>query len=141
MLRQELTAGAEYYDRKIEDVFAVQDEVVRTIVTILAAHVRKAETERTRAKPPNSWQAYDYYLQGTEAGHAFTSSMRGEDIYEARRLLQQSLAIDANYARSYARLANTHAAAFVNRVDGDFLNPAAVELAHQCARKVITHPG
>ena len=37
---------AERYDRTLEDIFAVQDEVVRTIVTILAAHVRKAETER-----------------------------------------------------------------------------------------------
>jgi TolB-like protein len=125
---------AEYYDCKIEDVFAVQDEVVGTIVAILAAHVRKAETERTRYKPPNSWQAYDYYLQGAEAHAAFSSSLRAEHIYEARRLLQQSLAIDANYARSHAVLANTHAAVFVNRMDSDFLNPAAVDLAHKYAR-------
>ena len=128
---------AEYYDRKIEDVFAVQDEVVRTIVAILAAHVRKAETERARTKPPNNWQAYDYYLQAAEALAAFASSMRAEDIYEARRLLQQSLAIDANYARSYAVLANTHAATFVSRLDSEFLNPAVVELAHQYARKAV----
>jgi len=44
-------------------IFAVQDELVRTIVAILAAHVRQAEIERPRAKPPNSWQAYDYYLK------------------------------------------------------------------------------
>src|SRR5262249_15062550 len=75
---------AEHYDRKLEDVFAVQDEVVRTIVAILAAHVRKAETERTRMKPPNSWQAYDYYLQGAGAFASFASSMRAEDIYQAR---------------------------------------------------------
>ncbi|HEX7465369.1 MAG TPA: winged helix-turn-helix domain-containing protein, partial [Usitatibacter sp.] len=49
---------AEHFDRTLEDVFAVQDEVVRAIVAILAAHVRKAETERTRVRPPNSWQAY-----------------------------------------------------------------------------------
>jgi TolB-like protein len=128
---------AEHYDRRIEDVFAVQDEVVRTIVAILAAQVRKAETERTRTKPPNSWQAYDYYLQGVEAQAAFASSMRAEDIYKARRFLQQSLAIDANYARSYALLAQTHAAVFSNRVDSDYLNPAAVELAHQYARKAL----
>jgi len=40
---------AEHYDRKLEEVFAVQDEVVATIVAILAAHVRR----RTRAKPPS----------------------------------------------------------------------------------------
>ena len=105
---------AEHYDRKLEDVFAVQDEVVRTIVAILAAHVRKAETERARTKPPNSWQAYDYYLQAVEALASFHSSFSIEDLYETRRLLQQSLAIDANYARSYAVLANTYHAAWVN---------------------------
>ena len=50
---------AERYDREVEDVFAVEDDVVRTIVTILAARVRKAEVERTRTKPPGSLQAYD----------------------------------------------------------------------------------
>jgi TolB-like protein len=107
---------AEHYDRKIEDVFAVQDDVVRTIVSILAAHVRRAEIERTRAKPPNSWQAYDYYLQAAEAFAAFEASMRAERIYEARRFLQQSLARDANYARSYALLSSTHEAVYANHV-------------------------
>jgi TolB-like protein/Tfp pilus assembly protein PilF len=128
---------AEHYDRRLDDVFAVQDEVVRTIVSILAAHVRKAETERTRSKPPNSLLAYDYYLRGAEVVASFSSSMRADDIYEARRLLQQSLASDANYARSYALLSRTYVAAFVNRLDGDFLDPAALNLAHQYARKAV----
>jgi len=128
---------AEHYDRKIEDVFAVQDDVVRTIVSILAAHVRRAEIERTRAKPPNSWQAYDYYLQAAEAFAAFEASMRAERIYEARRFLQQSLARDANYARSYALLSSTHEAVYANHVDSDFLNPAALDLAHQYARRAV----
>src|SRR5215510_9185661 len=45
---------AERYDRTLEHVFAVQDDVVRTIVAILAAHVRQAEIEWSRTKPPNS---------------------------------------------------------------------------------------
>ena len=65
---------ADRYDRKLDDTFAVQDEVVGTIVAILAAHVRKAETGRSRAKPPRSWQAYDYYLRAIDALASFTSS-------------------------------------------------------------------
>jgi hypothetical protein len=42
----------ERYDRELHDVFAVQDEVARTIVTTLAAHVNRAETERALLKPP-----------------------------------------------------------------------------------------
>jgi adenylate cyclase len=126
---------AENYDRKLEDVFAVQDDVVRTIAALLAAHVRKAETERTRGNPPNSWQAYDYYLQAVESQVSFSFSFRLEDLYEARRLLQQSLSVDANYARSYALLSRTHAVAWMTPLDSDYLNSAALDLAHQCAHK------
>jgi adenylate cyclase len=128
---------AEHYDRKLEQVFAVQDEVVRTIVAILAAHVRKAEAERTRAKAPNSWQAYDYYLKGAEAFASFQSSFSMETLYEARRLLQQSLALDGSYAECYVRLAHTHEVAWTNPVDSDFLNPKVLDEAHQLARKGI----
>jgi adenylate cyclase len=128
---------AERYDRKLEEVFAVQDEVVATIVAILAAHVRKAEAERARTSPPNNWRAYDYYLQAAEAFTSFVTSFSVEAIYEARRLLQLSLAIDPNYARSYALLANTHDATYVNRLDGDCLNPATLDLALELARKAV----
>jgi len=128
---------AEHYDRNLEDVFSVQDEVVRTIVAILAAHVRQAETERTRSKPPNSWQAYDYYLQAVEASVSFSSNRNVANDEEARRLLQQSLVIDPNYARSYARLAHTYTGSWVNPAHEDFLDPAALERAHDFARKAV----
>jgi adenylate cyclase len=128
---------AEHYDRELEEVFAVQDDLVRTIVAILAAHVRKAETERTRAKPPNGWQAYDYYLKGVEALNSFNKSLALDDLYETRRLMRQSLAIDPIYARSYAVLAGTYIAVWINRLDGDFLSPGALDQSHQFARKAV----
>jgi adenylate cyclase len=128
---------AERYDRKLKDIFAVQDEVARTIVSTLAAHVRKAESERARAKPPSSWQAYDYYLQAADALASFNALFNKEDLYEARRLVQHSLAIDPNYARSYAILARTYDAAWLHPFDSDFLNPCALDQAHQFARKAV----
>jgi adenylate cyclase len=128
---------AEHYDRTLEDVFAVQDDVVRTIVAILAAHVRQAETERLRAKPPNSWQAYDCYLQAVQASASFSSTLNEAHIEEARRLLQQSLAIDPNYARSYAGLAGTDVSAWHNPTAEDFLKPAVLDRAHDFARKAV----
>jgi adenylate cyclase len=128
---------AERYDRKLADVFAVQDDVVRTIVAILAAHVRKAEIERTRAKPPGSWQAYDCYLQALEALLSFTSSLGVEDLYATRRLLERSLAVDPTYARSWAMLANTHSATWSMPLDSDFLNPDGLEKAHQFGRTAV----
>jgi adenylate cyclase len=128
---------AERYDCRLEDIFTVQDEVVRMIVATLAAHVQRAETERTRAKPPNSWQVYDYYLQAVDAFGTFTSKLRVEDLYEARRLLQHSLSIDANYARSHALLATTYDAAWANPLDGDFLDPRVLDRALDLARKAV----
>jgi adenylate cyclase len=128
---------AERYDRELEDVFAVQDEVVRTIVAILAAHVRKAEIERTRAKPPDSLQAYDYYLQAADTYAYFLSSFGVEDLYRTRRLLHQALVIDPNYGHACALLADTHVAAWIHPVDGDLLNAPALDLAHQFALKAV----
>ena len=128
---------AEHYDRRLEDVFALQDEVVRTIVAILAVHVRKAETERTRAKPPNSLRAYDHYLRAIDAYATFNSSFNVGDLYETRRLLHQSLAVDPNYARSYAVLTLTYGTSWVYPLDGDFLNPAVLDEADRLARKAL----
>ena len=128
---------AEHFDRTLEDVFAVQDEVVRSIVAILTAHVRKAETERARVKPPNSWQAYDCYLKAVDTLGSFDASVRVDDLYETRGLLQRSLAIDPSYARSCAVLAGTHIAVWANRLDSDYLSPAALDQAHRFAQTAV----
>ena len=127
----------ERYDRQLEDAFAVQDEVARAIAPILAAHVNKAEIERTLNKPPAAWQAYDYYLRATHIQASFFSSFRAADLYEVRRLLEQSLALDPDYARACVRLAWTHFAAWIAPLDGDHLNPAALGRAYQQACKAV----
>ena len=128
---------AERYDRKLDDVFAVQDEVARTIVAILTAHVNKAEVERTAAKPPTTWRAYDYHMRATEALTSFWPSFNAGRLYEARRLLEHSLSMDANYARAHGTLSHTYAIAWTSRVDEDHLNPAALDRAYQLALKAV----
>jgi adenylate cyclase len=128
---------AERYDRQLTDVFAVQDEVACTITALLAAHVNKAEIERTLNQPPAALQAYDYYLRAADAHAAFFPSFRVADLYEVRRLLEQCLAIDPNYARACARLSWTYFSAWVEPLDGDYLKPATLDRAHQLARKAF----
>src|SRR5262249_59113443 len=99
--------------------------------------VRKAETERMRAKPPNSWQAYDYFLQALDAFKSFDTSFEVDNLYEVRRLLQRSHAIDPGFARSYAAMASTYAVAWSYRLDGDFLRPHALDHAHVSPRKAV----
>jgi adenylate cyclase len=86
---------AERYDRKLEDVFAVQDEVARNIVAILAAHVNKTETERTLLKPPATWQAYDYYMRGADVVASFFSSWKVEELYDLADVRRFSLVLEA----------------------------------------------
>jgi adenylate cyclase len=128
---------AERYDRQIEDVFAIQDEMARTIAAILAAHVNKAEIERTINKAPETWQAYDYYLRAVDANVSYMSSFKATALYETRRLLEKTLAIDPNYARAYVRLSWTLVQAWNRPLDGDYLNPAALERAYQLACKAV----
>src|SRR5262245_44508798 len=128
---------AERYDRNLEDVFAVQDEVVRTIVTILAVHVIRAETERTLLKPPATWEAYDYYLRGADAYAAGFSALTTSSLYEARQLLEQSLSLDPGYARAHSLLARTYVHTYLEPYDGDYLNPAGLDRAHELAQKAV----
>src|SRR5258708_7337676 len=128
---------AERYDSELVDVFAVQDEVVRAIVAVLAAHVKRAETERALLKPPAAWEAYDHYLRGAEA--FFSHRRRGTKapVYEAQRLLEQSLAIDPDYARAAAALSQTYLYGYYEPLDGDYLNPAALERALELAETAV----
>jgi adenylate cyclase len=127
----------ERYDRELHDVFAVQDEVVRAIVTILAAHVNRAETERALLKPPAGWEAYEYYLRGAEAFFLHHVRRTKASLYDARRLLEQSLAIDPDYARAYAMLSRIRLKAYFEPLDGDYLNPTVRDRALELAQTAV----
>jgi adenylate cyclase len=128
---------AERYDRELNDVFAVQDEVARTIVAILTAHVNKAEIERTLMKPATSWHAYDCYLRALASMASFYSAWKPEELYAARRYLEASFSADPTYARAYATLSFTYTAAFSNPADGDYAKPATLDPAHQFAQRAV----
>jgi adenylate cyclase len=128
---------AERYDRELHDVFAVQDEVARAIVAILAAHVNRAEIERALLKPPATWEAYDYYLRGAEAFFLHQNRRTKASLYDARRLLEQCLVIDSGYARAAAMLSLTHLHAYFEPFDGDYVSPAALDRALELAETAV----
>jgi adenylate cyclase len=128
---------AERYDRELHEVWAVQDEVARAIVVILVAHVNRAETERALLKPPAAWEAYEYYLRGAEAYSLHSTRRTTESLYDVRRLLEQSLAIDPDYARACAMLSETYVYAYVEPLDCDYLNPAALDRALDLAETAV----
>jgi adenylate cyclase len=128
---------AERYDRELKDVLTIQDEVARMIAAILAAHVNKAEVERTLLKPPATWQAYDYYMRAAAAWQSFQSSWKLEHLLETRQHLAASLKIDPKYARAYSLLASTHRVAWLNPVNDEYLSPTVLDRAIMSARTAI----
>jgi adenylate cyclase len=92
---------AERYDRELEDIFDIQDEVVRTIVATVVGRLEVTGAEYAKRKPPESLVAYDYVLRGIEQ-----LSLEGEEHNsEAVRLFEQAVAIDPQYAAGHAYLA------------------------------------
>ena len=128
---------AERYDRQIDEVFRVQDQAAHSVAAILAAHMSKAESERTALKPPATWQAYDYYRRAADAYADFHRPMEVASIYKARALIEQCLAIDPNFARAYVLLSQTQLSTWAIPLDDDFTNPAVLEAGYRAAEKAV----
>ena len=128
---------AERYDRKLDDVLAIQDEVARQIVAVLAVHVKKAEIERSLTKPPSAWQAYDYYLRAVDRITVYHATYEKGDLFSALRLLQRALTIDPLYARARATLSSCYMSQWVHRWDDDCLWGEALDRCYQTARESV----
>jgi TolB-like protein/Tfp pilus assembly protein PilF len=99
---------ADRYDREIKGIFAIRDEITRSIVGTLggsAGKLAQAEVERLVGKNPNSFTAYDYLMRGWYEWHKFTR----EGNAAARDLFEKARKIDPDYARAYGGLAWAYA--------------------------------
>src|SRR4029453_5895436 len=94
---------AERYDRSIEDVFAIHDEMIATIVASLAGQLESAIVYRARSKPPVSWQAYDHLLPGIAA--LVVQRFSREAYLRAIEAFERATEIDSQYARAFGMIA------------------------------------
>ena len=90
------------FDRRIEDVFAIQDESARAIVRALRVVLSDEERRAIAKLPTDDVQAYDYYLRGRQ----FFRQFRREGLQRARRLFMRAYELDPRYARAYAGVAD-----------------------------------
>ena len=118
---------AERYDRNIEDIFAVQDEVTRTIVATLVGRVESDVLQRAKRKPTEVMAAYDFLLQGLEHGNRLTK----DDNAEAAKLFAKAIELDPRYALAHACLASTYMYDWFWEVSLDPLDERAYETAKQ----------
>ena len=95
---------AEQYDRNLSDIFAVQDEITKKIITALQVKLTEGEQARAVAKGTNNLQAYLKYLQANEYYHRLNI----ESNILARQLAGEAIALDPEYAMAYGVQAKTH---------------------------------
>jgi adenylate cyclase len=89
---------ADRFDSQLEDVFDLQDRVTANVVGAIAPKLEQAEIERSRRKPTESLQAYDYYLRALACNYQYT---RQSNI-EALKFTQIANECDPEFAASYA---------------------------------------
>ena len=92
---------AERYDRELEDIFAVQDEVTLAIVTAIEPTLGSVERQRARRKPTESLDAWDCYQRGL--WHLY--QYRADDFAAALEFLQRAVGLDPTFASAHAALA------------------------------------
>ena len=92
---------AERYDRELADIFAVQDELVHSIVSTLAVRLTVADIERSLRKPKKSLAAYDLFLRSLSLDRMYDM----ESARQAKELALQAVVLDPGFARAHALLA------------------------------------
>jgi serine/threonine protein kinase/Flp pilus assembly protein TadD len=89
----------ERYDRQLEDVFAIQEEIARSIAQALRITLTPQEEKTIARKPTENPQAYDFYLRGRNYTHR-------ENIDYALQMFEQAIELDPNFALAHAGIAN-----------------------------------
>ncbi len=93
---------SERYNREIEDLFAVQDEIVHAIVGQLAVQIDAAERTRAMRKDTQNLEAYDFLLRGLEYNRRRTRA----DSRKARQMFEKAIERDPEFAPAYVGLGN-----------------------------------
>lgn len=99
---------AERFDRELEDIFAVQDEITETVAGSVQSELGLTEQKRAKSKPPENLDAWEAYQRGV----ALLKERTVESMIAARRQFEHSMALDPNFALSHVgyvqTVANVH---------------------------------
>jgi adenylate cyclase len=110
---------AERYDRSLDDIFDLQDDVALSIVAALRVHLSDVEEERIDRPLTENLEAYDLYLQGM----ALARQMGREGRLEARSFLERAIELDPEFGPAYAALAGVWVGAWLGHWTRDERTP------------------
>ncbi len=88
---------AERYDRQLEDVFAIQEEIARSIAQALRITMTPQEEKTIAIRPTEDAQAYDFYLRGR-------NYLRRENLEYALQMFEQAIQLDPNFAQAHTAI-------------------------------------
>ena len=116
---------AERYDRSLDDIFSVQDDVTREIIRALKLKLKG--DEKTSDEHTTNLEAYDCVLRGAE----YARQTNREDRMQARALFRKAISLDPEYAEAYARLSRLYVYQWISGLDntGELILGKAKELA------------
>lgn len=90
------------FDREFSDVFAIQDEIARSVVTALEVNLTANESAALHLLPTSNLRAYDTYLRGRQYYYQFGA----QNMESAVHLFVQAISLDPKFAQAYAGLAD-----------------------------------
>ncbi len=122
---------AERFDRQMEDVFAVQDEITERIAGVVAPELSKAELRRSASKRPDNLDAWECYVRGISAVYEGTR----EGNARAHELLRRAIELDPGYSKAYVGLAYLHERDFRLEFTSD--PEGSTRLAVDAARQAV----
>jgi adenylate cyclase len=122
---------ADRYDRPLQEIFALQDEIRQKIVMALKVQLTQEEQARFRHFPTHNLEAYDALLRGLEYANPSTQAANAQ----ARQLFESATALDSQYAAAYALLGLTHLLDWIFQWNQD---PQTLERAFALAQRAIT---
>jgi adenylate cyclase len=123
---------AERWDRDLADIFALQDEITKKIITSLNVTLLKGEDARRWAQGTDNLEAYLKYLEGTKLHQQNTKDTN----LLGRRMLEEAIALDPNYIGAYVQLGIIH---FVDAVYGwAESRDKSLKTAEDLARKALS---
>ncbi len=114
----DINVWSDSYDRVINDVFQVQDEIAQKVVDKLGIKILPGE-QVAGPPPTNNVEAYDYYLKALKFHYGPST---GANIKTAVKLYQQAIALDPNFAAAHAQLSIAYNGLFFWHWDRDSLN-------------------